>query len=84
MELSDKLVIRLGAGTGAMSDGAWPATLDAGHLDPLNAIVRAVDARFRCEALPDDGGGLRVEVVTDDADAPLAEEVVLTLLQHGQ
>jgi len=83
MELSDKLVIRFGAGTGAMADGAWPATLDGEHLDPLNAIVRAVDPRFRCEALPDDGGGLRVEVVTDEAEAPLAEEVVLTRFSTG-
>jgi hypothetical protein len=57
--------------------------LDADHLGPLNAIVRAVDARLRCEAVSDRGDELTVEVVTDETEAPEAEEVVLTRFSTG-
>jgi hypothetical protein len=83
VELSDRLIIRLDPDSDAASDGAWPAMLDADHLDPLDAMVRAVDGRFRCEALSDDGGGLTVEVVRDEIEAPLADEVVLTRFSSG-
>ncbi len=83
VDLSDRLIVRLGHETGAVSDGAWPAMLDADHLDPLHAIVRAVDGRFRCEAIADDRDGLTVEVVMDGNEAPLADEVVLTQFSTG-
>ena len=80
---SDRPTLRVGRATGAGADGAWPATLDADHLGPLNAIVRAVDARLRCEALSDRSGELTVEVVTEETEAPEAEEVVLTRFSTG-
>jgi hypothetical protein len=83
VDLSDRLIVRLGHETGAVSDGAWPAMLDGDHLDPLHAIVRAVDGRFRCEVIADDRDGLSVEVVMDDNVAPLADEVVLTQFSTG-
>jgi hypothetical protein len=83
VDLSDRLTVRLGPDTGAVSDRAWPAMLDADHLGPLNAIVRAVDGRFRCEAHSSDGDRLNVVVVMDDEEAPLADEVVLTRLSTG-
>ena len=57
--------------------------LDADHLGPLNAIVRAVDGRLGCEARSDRSGELTVEVVTDETRAPEAEEVVLTRFSTG-
>jgi hypothetical protein len=80
---ADRPTVRLGRDTGAGADGAWPAMLDADHLGPLNAIVRAVDARLRCEAVSDRGGELTVEVVTDGTEAPEAEEVVLARFSTG-
>ena len=83
VELSDRLIVRFVHETGAVSDGAWPAMLDAEHLEPLHAIVRAVNGRFRCEATADGHAGLTVEVVVDDNEAPLADEVVLTHFSTG-
>jgi hypothetical protein len=80
---ADRPTVRVGRDTGAGTDGAWPAMLDADHLGPLNAIVRAVDARLRCEAVSDRGGELTVEVVSDGTEAPEAEEVVLTRFSTG-
>jgi hypothetical protein len=80
---SDRPTLRVGRDTGAGADGAWPAMLDADHLGPLNAIVRAVNARLGCEAISDRSGELTVEVVTDETRAPEAEEVVLTRFSTG-
>jgi hypothetical protein len=80
---ADRPTVRVGRDTGAGTDGAWPTMLDADHLGPLNAIVRAVDARLRCEAVSDRGGELTVEVVSDGTEAPEAEEVVLTRFSTG-
>jgi hypothetical protein len=77
------LQLRVGGDTGAGADGAWPAMLDADHLGPLDAIVRAVDDRLRCEALSDRSGELTVEVVTEETRAPEAEEVALTRISTG-
>ena len=53
------------------------------HLEPLDAIVRAVDPTFRCDALDGDGDELRVEVVVDDVAAPVAPDVELTRISTG-
>jgi hypothetical protein len=80
---TDRPTIRLARNTGAGADGAWPTMLDADHLGPLNAIVRAVDARLRCEPVSNRGDELTVEVVVDDTESPEAEEVVLTRFSTG-
>ena len=81
----DRLVIRFGPAqtSPSVEDGAWPALLDADHLEPLDAIVRAIDPRLRCEARPADGPGLVVEVVADGSAAPEADEVALTRFSTG-
>ncbi len=78
VELSDVLMLRIDSDTGAGSDGAWPAMLRPDRLEPLDAIVRAIDPRYRCRPLSDDGGALCVEVVRDRDEAPTAGEVVVT------
>jgi hypothetical protein len=80
---ADRPTIRLARDTGAVADGAWPTMLDAEHLGPLNAIVRAVDPRLRCEAVSNRGDELTVEVVVDDTEAPEPEEVILTRFSTG-
>jgi hypothetical protein len=85
VELGDRLVVRLGPDTAAVADRAWPALLDADHLAPLDAIVRAVDPTLRCRALADDGDGdgLTVEVVGGGVAAPVPDDVVLTRFSTG-
>ncbi len=78
VELSDTLTVRIGSDTGAGSDGAWPSMLRSDHLEPLDAMVGAIDPRYRCRPVSDDGGVLCVEVVRERDETPTADEVVLT------
>jgi hypothetical protein len=81
--LDDRLVVRLSRDTGAHADGAWPAMVDTDHLGPFDAIVRSVDPHLRCRAVSEDDDALVVEVVRDEAPAPVADEVVLTRFSTG-
>ncbi len=83
VELDDRLVLRLGRDTPAAEDGAWPSMLDADHLGPLDAIVRAIDARLCCQSVSDSRAELVIEVVRTDAEAPVADEVSLTRFSTG-
>jgi hypothetical protein len=80
--LDDHLVLRLPRDSAATADGAWPAMLDGDHLAPLDAMVRAIDPRLRCEAIAD-GDALVVEVVLGDDEVPESDEVVLTRFSTG-
>ena len=55
------------------------------HLEPLDAIVRAVDPTLRCDVLEGDGDDdeLWVEVVVDDVASPVASDVELTRISTG-
>ena len=75
--------VRIDRSTPATADGAWPSMLHDGHLEPLDAIVQAVDRTFRCQAVTDEPDALVVEVVRADAEAPLAGEVTLTRFSTG-
>lgn len=83
VELTDRLVVRIGRGDAAHADGAWPSLVDAEHLGPLDALLRGVDPRLRAAVLDDGPDGLTVEVVTDDEPAPEADEVALTRFSTG-
>lgn len=83
VRLDDRLVLRLGRADGATADGAWPSLVDADHLEPLDALLRGVDARLRADVLTASDDELVVEVVTDDDPAPEAAEVALTRFSTG-
>lgn len=83
VDLGDRLTVRIGRDTGAMADGAWPSLLDADHLGPLDAIVRVLDDRFRCQPVEDDDAGLVVEVVRGAEPAPESDDVLLTRFSTG-
>jgi hypothetical protein len=83
VELTDRLVVRLGPGGAARADGAWPSLIDADHLEPFDALVRGVDPRLRGEVLGDGPEGLVIEVITDDEPAREADEVALTRFSTG-
>jgi hypothetical protein len=78
----DHLLIALDRGSAAVADGAWPALLDGDHLQPLDAMVWAIDPHLRCEAISDDGA-LIIEVVRGADEAPLSDEVALTRFSTG-
>jgi hypothetical protein len=82
VELSDRLIVRLARSSPSGRDGGWMSLLTPEHLEPLDAIVQAVDPMFRCDALDDDDE-LRVEVVVGDIAAPVAPEVELTRISTG-
>jgi hypothetical protein len=81
--LSDRLVVTIGRDDPAHRDGAWPSLLRPGRLAPLDAIVREVDPRFRADVIDDRDDALTVEIVMDDAPAPVASEVELTAFSTG-
>lgn len=83
IDLTDRLVIGLGRTGDADADGAWPSLIDAEHLEPIDALVRGVDPRFRCTVLADTADRLTVEVVTDDEPTREADEVALTRFSTG-
>jgi len=83
VDLGDRLTVRIGRDTGAMADGAWPSMLDADHLGPLDAIVRVLDDRFRCQPVEDDDAGLVVEVVRGAEPVPESDDVLLTRFSTG-
>jgi hypothetical protein len=48
----------------------------------MDALVRAIDPRYRCEPIESDDG-LAFEVVIDDVAAPVAGEVELARISTG-
>jgi hypothetical protein len=80
--VSDRLLVRFSSDCPGVTDGGWPSMLDAQHTEPLDAVVRAIDPRFRCEPV-DERDGLTVEVVIDDVAAPVAGEVELARFSTG-
>ena len=83
IEFGQRLFVRIGRDTGAQADRAWPSLLDGDHLGPLDAIVRVLDDRLRCEPVSDDPGTLVVEVVRGDTPVPESGDVVLTKFSTG-
>jgi hypothetical protein len=83
VELGDELLIRIDRQSPAARDGAWPSLLDADHLEPIDAILQAVDAALHAVAARDDAEALEVRVVRGAPAAAEAPEVQLTRLSTG-
>jgi hypothetical protein len=82
VELSDRLIVRFDTDCPGVADGGWPSMLDAEHPESLDAIVRAIDPRYRCEPVAQ-GTGVAFEVVMDDIAAPVSGEVELARFSTG-
>ena len=79
----DHLTVRLGRHSAADADGAWPALLDAQHLDPVQAILNAVNPRLRVAATAQTDDVLELAVtVGDDLHADFGE-VQMTRISTG-
>lgn len=83
VELAEGLWIRIDRRAPATSDGSWPTLLDADHLEPLDAIVGAVDRHYRCVVVEDRPDELVVEIVTGDDELPVPDDVRLTEFSTG-
>jgi hypothetical protein len=83
VESGDRLVVRFDPDAAAQADGAWPSMLRTDRLEPLDAIVQAVDRRLRCVPLEGDHRGLVVEVAFGDEEAPLSDDVLVTRFSTG-
>jgi hypothetical protein len=57
--------------------------LGTDRLDPLDAIVWAVDPHLRCVPLEGDHRGLAVQVIRGDHEAPLSDDVLVTRFSTG-
>jgi hypothetical protein len=82
-ELDDRLLLRLPLDSPAVADGGWWSLVAPDHLEPLDAMVRALDPRYRCEAVDAGDGTLTVEIVMDDVAAELAADVALARFSTG-
>jgi hypothetical protein len=83
IERGHRLVVRFDPESAAQADGAWPSMLGTDRLDPLDAIVWAVDPHLRCVPLEGDHRGLAVQVIRGDHEAPLSDDVLVTRFSTG-
>ncbi len=83
VELGERLEVRIDRTAPAAADGAWPTLLDSDHLEPLDAIVGAVDRRYRCVVVSDGPDQLVVGVVLGDEELPVPDDVRLTEFSTG-
>jgi len=79
----DRLVVRFGDGpaTDETIATSWPQIVLAGDTRGLDALVRAIDPRARCQPVSGEPGAF--EIVRDDLPATEAAEVTLTRMSTG-
>jgi hypothetical protein len=83
VDRSDGLLLRLNRHSPAVADGAWPSLLADGQLDPVDAILHAVDPALRAEVTRSDDDVLEVRVVRGEPMAAELPEVQLTRFSTG-
>lgn len=83
LDSSDGLAVRFDRRSPAARDGAWPSMLDADHLEPLAAILYAVDPSLHAEPARDDADALEVRVVPGEPAGAEQPEVQMTRLSTG-
>ena len=82
-ESGERVIVRIDRTAPAAADGAWPSLLDGDHLGPLDAIVGAVNRRYRCVVVEDEPSELVVLVVRGDDEVPVPDDVRLTEFSTG-
>ncbi len=82
IELGDRLLVRLPTSSPAVADGGWLSTVDADHLEPIDAIAWAIDPRFRGDVISD-GDELVIEIVMADEPAGQPEPVTMANFSTG-
>ncbi|WP_370512255.1 hypothetical protein [Skermania sp. ID1734] len=77
------LRLRIAQHSPAQADGGWLSLLGPDHLDPLDALVRGVDARFYTSVVAADEDALTIQIDTAATPFPEATEVALTRFSSG-
>jgi len=83
VELGEQLELRVRRGSPAGLDGAWPALVDAEHVEVFDAILHAVDPRLRAVVSAADRDSLMLVVVYDDEPHDEVPEVAVTRFSTG-
>lgn len=79
----DQLVVTLDRSSDAVADGGWSSLLSGTELAPLDAAVRAVDPRYRCDALSVSADELVVGISLGDEAVKESPDVVMTRFSTG-
>lgn len=79
---NDRVTLRIDGASAAVADGGWAACLDAAHPEPLDAIVQALDRRFRCEPIGHEDA-VMFEIVIESVAAPRPGDVELAAISTG-
>lgn len=80
---SDGLRLRLGRSSPAAQDGAWPALIDADHLEPLQAILHAVDPYLHARVTAQSAELLELHVERTSSSSAEPAEVQVTRFSTG-
>ncbi|GAA5092376.1 hypothetical protein [Nocardia iowensis] len=83
VQTEDSVRLAFPRDSGAQSDGAWPALIDAEHLAPVDAMVRGVNPRFTAHAVDSGDDELTVEITCADQPFRESSEVALTRFSTG-
>lgn len=83
VQTEDSVRLAFPRDSGAQSDGAWPALIDAEHLAPVDAMVRGVNPRFTTHAVDSGDDELTVEITCADHPFRESSEVALTRFSTG-
>ena len=83
IDLGDRLFIRFDRHAPGFVDAAWPSLLAEGHLEPLDAIVFAVNASFYCEVRSHDDDEIVIEVIQGGTARIKSDDVRLTEFSTG-
>jgi len=83
VDFDGRLRVRIDRTSPAVADGGWISLLDHDHLEPLDAIVGAIDRRFTCTVTSDDEEALLVEIVAGSDEHPVVDDVRLTEFSTG-
>ncbi|CAM3066041.1 hypothetical protein [Skermania piniformis] len=80
---ADGVLLRIPRDSPAVRDGAWPSVLDATHLEPIQAMARGLDPRYRAETLDDSADALTIGLRLGEQPYPESGEVAITRFSTG-
>lgn len=83
IEADGNVQLTIPRGSGAESDGCWPAMVDADHLAPIEAMARAVNPRFAAHTVDSTDRALTIEIVRADQPFRESNEVAVTRFSTG-
>ena len=83
IDRSAGLALRMLRRSPAERDGAWPALLDADHLEPLQAILHAVDPHLHARVTSSTDEALELQIDRQDVPADEASQVQIARISSG-